>query len=142
MLNTAGDAEIRQQVDPGNADATIASGAISVALPAQVPILDNLALSSAVLTPNGDGTHDELRLSLNVLRLLSPRVLRAEVLDLSGRRKCLLANAPVIAGRVELAWDGRDEGNALVAPGLYLLRLEVGGDAETARIARVVSVAY
>ena len=137
-----GTLEVRQQVDPGNAATEIPSEAISVALPPEVPLLDELVLSSNFLTPNGDGLNDELQLSLNVLRLLSPRILRTEVLDLSGRLERLLTEAPITAGRFEISWDGRNQHGVLLAPGLYVLHIEVAGDAETARRARIIAVAY
>ena len=121
--------EVRQQVDPGDAAPEIPSEAISVALPPEVPLLDELVLSSNFLTPNGDGLNDELQLSLNVLRLLSPRILRTEVLDLSGRLERLFTAAPITAGRVEISWDGRNQHGVLLAPGLYVLHIEVAGRA-------------
>ena len=47
-----------------------------------------------------------------------------------------------MAGRVALEWDGRDRAGGLVAPGNYVLHIEVSGDAHTDQVSRIVSVAY
>ena len=142
LLNLDTGLEVRQQVDAGDSAADIASGVLAVSLPAHVPILNNITLSSPIITPNGDGIHDQLTLSLNVLRLLEPRVLRAELLDLSGRRLRLLTHRPITAGRVVIEWDGHSDAGQLVTPGLYLLYLTIEGDAETARATRTLGIAY
>jgi hypothetical protein len=43
-------------------------------------------------------------------------------------------DAPQAAGRHELAWSGRDEGGALVAPGTYFARLFAGDGQAAARV--------
>ena len=50
--------------------------------------------------------------------------LKAEVLDLSGRRVAAVRDGHADAGRVEFRWDGRDASGVVVAPGLYVLRVE------------------
>ena len=64
------------------------------------------------------------------------------IFDLAGRQVHLLSEAEQVAGRVALAWDGRDHAGNLVAPGNYVLRVEVSGDARTDQVSRIVSVAY
>jgi len=55
---------------------------------------------------------------------------RAEisVYDLSGRRRCVLADRPFAAGGHTLVWDGRDTAGGLVSSGAYLIRLESASD--------------
>ena len=50
--------------------------------------------------------------------------------------------AKAIAGRQTLSWDGRDEQDHIVAPGLYILRVSVEGDALTRTENRLISVVY
>lgn len=58
--------------------------------------------------------------------------------DVSGRNvRALAASATLAAGRHEVAWDGRDDSGASVAPGVYLVRLEAGGRTLTRRIVRL-----
>ena len=58
-----------------------------------------------------------------------------EVLDLSGRRVRALAPAASAAGPHRASWDLRDASGRRVAPGLYLVRLSVGGESRVRRIA-------
>ncbi len=58
--------------------------------------------------------------------------------DVSGRAvRALAAGTAFATGRHELAWDGRDDSGAAVAPGVYLVRLESGGRTLTRRIVRL-----
>jgi hypothetical protein len=50
-----------------------------------------------------------------------------------------LAHETKGAGRHRVAWDGRDDRGDLVAPGIYLVRVEVNAD--TGRRARVLPLA-
>lgn len=47
--------------------------------------------------------------------------------DLSGRQIARLGSGPVVAGRLELSWDGRDQQGRLLANGVYLVRAESAG---------------
>ena len=131
-----------QKVDAGNASEAVASETVAVALPADSALLTDLTISTQVLTPNGDGIEDRLALEFNLLKVLDPRAVRVAIFDLTGRRVHLLSEAEQVAGRVALKWDGRDQAGGLVAPGNYILRVEVSGDARTERISRTVAVAY
>ena len=131
-----------QQVDAGDASKAVASETVSVALPADPGLLNDLTISTEVLTPNGDGVGDQLVLEFNLLKMLNPRTVQVAIFDLTGRRVLLLSEAEQVAGRVALEWDGRDHTGDLVAPGNYILRVEVSGDARTDQVSRIVSVAY
>ena len=41
-----------------------------------------------------------------------------------------------------LSWDGQDESGQLVAPGNYILRVEVQGDAQTQKKTKIIALAY
>jgi hypothetical protein len=60
-----------------------------------------------------------------------------EVFDLSGRRVAHLRPGGLAAGRHTLPWDGRGPDGVPLAPGLYLARLQAGGQAAVARLVRV-----
>ena len=142
LLNSALGAAVRQQVDEGDATPKVNSEAIAVALPAHNQLIDQLQLSSPLLTPNGDGIGDRLLVEFNLLMFYLPRPLHIAIYDLAGRRVRSLSQAASAAGRVALEWDGRDEGGALVPPGLYLLQVDAEGDAQTQRVSRLIGVAY
>ncbi|HVP38925.1 MAG TPA: metallophosphoesterase [Candidatus Saccharimonadales bacterium] len=62
---------------------------------------------------------------------------RLEVLDLAGRRVAVLADGRQGPGGHSAAWDGRADGGAPVAAGLYFVRLTAGGAHETRRVVLV-----
>jgi hypothetical protein len=135
------DEGVRQRVDPGDASDLIESNTNVVSLPVSRKLFANVALASPVITPNGDGINDELRLSVDLVNLLEPRPLRLRIYDLAGR--------PVYdriedgrAGQREFSWDGRDGTGMSVAPGLYILEILVEGDAGDEKTQEIISVAY
>ena len=142
LLNSALGEAVRQQADAGDATPEVASEAVAVALPAGRHLIDELRLSAPLFTPNGDGIGDRLGLEFNLLMFYLPRPLRVEVFDLGGRKLRSLSQTEAEAGRVGLEWDGLDEGGRLVPPGLYLLRVEAVGDAQTETVSRLVGVVY
>lgn len=62
---------------------------------------------------------------------------RVAVYDVGGRRLRTLLDAPRPAGRHPVVWDGRDDRGADVAPGVYLVRSEVGANTFTHRTVRL-----
>mgnify|MGYP000974098669 CR=1 FL=1 len=51
------------------------------------------------------------------------------VYDLLGREVAVLTEGERSAGRHEAVWDGRDASGRAVSSGVYLYRLEAGGQA-------------
>ncbi|MDE2704027.1 MAG: hypothetical protein OXI35_03100, partial [Gemmatimonadota bacterium] len=132
---------IRQRVDPGNASDLIASDSDVVRFAVGGDLLKNLVLNTPVVTPNGDGINDELRLSVHVVNVLEPRPLCLRLGDLSGRiayEHC----GEIRAGELVLVWDGRDHTGKRVAPGAYIAALQIEGDARQQSVHRAVAVAY
>ena len=134
--------EIRQRVDEGNASETVDSESISVSLPITADLLANIALTPRVLTPNGDGVGDELRLAFDVLKLVTPRPIKVEVYDLTGRLVRELISDDGLAQHYSFTWDGRNQSGQTVNPGTYLVQFEIEGDSRTQTIHRLLPVAY
>ena len=84
--------------------------------------------------------NDISRFSLNLLQVTENVPLRLEIFDLSGR---LLRQQEGLheSGRFSFSWNGRDDQQELVAPGLYMYRIVVkaknGDDQQTGTIAVV-----
>ena len=142
LFNSRFSETVRQPVDSGDAETAISSNQIFVSLPTSQQLFSDLSLSSPVLTPNGDGISDHLQIEFDLLKLLSPRPVVIGVYDLSGRQIALISDAAATASRQALTWDGRDTQGHTVAPGVYILRICVEGDALTRSESRLISVAY
>lgn len=149
------DEEGFQDVRPGNAaslgagDSPFRSG-VTVLSPAVTRggLIRSLAVGRSVVTPNGDGHNDRLEVSYEVVAVVGRARMRVEVLDLAGRRVRRLFDGTGENGTYgveiypELAWDGTAAAGQPVTAGLYLLRVEVEGDAQSSTAVRTVVVAY
>ena len=60
-----------------------------------------------------------------------------EVFDLRGRRVARLLEEPIAAGQQSLVWNGVDEGNRVVASGVYFIRATTPDGSHTMRVALV-----
>ena len=135
------DESVRQRVDPGDASAQIESNTNVVSLPVSQNLFANIALNSPVITPNGDGVNDELRLSADLVNVLQPRPLRIRLYDLAGHLVYDYSE-DVRAGQQQFSWDGRDRSGTRVTPGVYVLEIAVEGDAGDERAQEVISIVY
>jgi len=77
----------------------------------------------------------QVRIPLEVPEGAGPVELR--VYDILGQSVRRLVEGRLQAGSHLVPWDGRDESGATVAPGVYLLRLEVEGHVHVGKMARV-----
>ena len=104
-------------------------------------LLDELSLSSPVLTPNGDGANDEVQIRFVAFKVTkqTPRVF---IYDLAGRPVSELPPPTVQGAAYVFSWTGRDAAGNLVRPGAYLYRIDLGADAGGDTTLRTVAVAY
>ena len=142
LASGRGERQVKQRVDMGDASDAVASEVIAVSLPVGPALIDGLALSAALVTPNGDGIGDLLQIEFALLNVLQPRLLHVALYDLSGRKVQVLHDQQQTAGPIALSWDGQDESGQLVAPGNYILRVEVQGDARTQKKTKIIALAY
>ena len=142
LFNSALSTTSRQQVDPGDAEAAIASDRTFVSLPTDGRLFADLSLSNRVLTPNGDGISDQLQIDLDLFKMLDPRPVIIGIYNLTGHRVALISDAATTAGHQTYQWDGRDSQGRTVAPGIYILRVTAEGDALTRSENRLISVVY
>lgn len=97
----------------------------------------NLAVSSRVITPNGDAINDNLRITFDLFRTKVAAELR--LYNLSGHLLRVVAGH---AGETQqLVWDGRVD-NRPAPPGIYVCRVEVPADVGAEAETLLVSVAY
>ena len=133
---------IKQQVEAGNATFRHASDQLSVRTRVGGSLLVDAQVRPSPFTPNGDGINDEMVLSFAVREVTVRRPLLVEIYDVSGHCLRSLAGAAVLTGPVEKRWDGRDERGALVAPGVYLYRIQLEVDEGIEEQLGTVAVAY
>ena len=111
-------------------------------------LVGSFSLASQVISPNGDGINDELGMECEVLAVVGKARITVDIFDLSGNRVRRLLDIAGQSGvyrsdnRTELQWDGTDASGGRVAPGLYLIQLNVDGDARSSASTRILSVAY
>ena len=126
-------------------DPVSAGGALNVRFSTEAArdsLIANARATPAVFTPNGDGANDFCDISFDLLTLTRPGSVRFTVHDLSGHCRRLLYAGDEVAGHVSHLWDGRDDSGRLVAPGIYVYRLEVAAQDQGDGRSGVVLVAY
>ena len=103
-------------------------------------LIDDLRISSRIVTPNGDGVNDAVELSFVVFKAQTAEPM-VEIADLAGRTVTRLA--PIIDGPTRrFIWDGRNAAGQAVEPGVYLCRIDVNSDSGDATELRTIAVAY
>jgi hypothetical protein len=111
-------------------------------------LIGNFTLGSEVLTPNEDGINDVLGMNFEILAVIGKARILVDLYDLAGRRVRRLFDAEGQNGVYnavrfpQLNWDGTNDQGERVAPGIYLVRVEVDGDARTGQTTRPIGVVY
>ena len=133
---------IKQQVQPGNATFRHAGDVLAVRTQVGGQLVVDTRVHPNPFSPNGDGINDAMRLSFDVREVVARRPLQVALYDLSGRLVQILSTEQVKTGTVERFWDGRDADGGLVAPGIYLYRIQLETDEGTEEQVGTVAVAY
>jgi hypothetical protein len=80
-----------------------------------------LRISPQTFTPDGDGTHDVLSISVE---LPAPAVVRLKVFDINGRALRTLLDGDLVEERRITFWDGRLIDDDIAPIGVYVVLLE------------------
>ena len=100
--------------------------------------IGDLRIEPRIITPNGDGRNDKVRIRYTLFGVLDATV-EATIYNLAGQPvRTLTAYGQMAGANRSLAWDGRDESRRPVAPGLYLCELKT--ETSRGRFARTTSV--
>ena len=135
--------EVVQGLMPGDADPFADGDRLQVDLvELGQRVIQVLRLSSLILTPNGDGINDRLRIEYDLLNLAGGVPVRVVVYDLAGYRLGKVKEAVAASGRSVMEWDGRAMDGSKLGAGIYILRFEVDADNGLDAVERVVSIAY
>ena len=116
-------------------------------------VLSAVRSNPGVLTPNSDAINDGSVIEFVLSKVDQPRTVRIQIYDLGGRLVRDLGLPTLSAGVYQRArggtgedspgyWDGRDDSGSLVAPGVYLYRVEVDLDTGDDVRTGTVGVAY
>ena len=131
-----------QRIIFGNANEEAVDNTLVVSARIDNKLFTGVDFSSDFITPNGDGINDQIALEYILLKATDPVGVKVIIYDLSGREVRRLYDARDSSGPNEVAWDGRDDNNMAVRPGLYLIRLEANTDAGDTTQMRSVAVVY
>ena len=142
-VQSSGAAGFWQKVDGGEATDLVDSQTTTVLALGDNEVIKNVHLDSRVVTPNGDGTNDELKFSFSIARLIQSEGVNVNIYDLSGDLvKKVLSNKLDPRGQHDVLWSGENASGQLVPPGIYLARIEVDTDVETAVKTSAQSLIY
>ncbi len=135
---------LSQPIVSGDAGQALSSNSLRVlgAADAAPGVVQELSLSTPVLTPNGDGVHDRLQISYTLFRLPKAVPIALTVYALDGRRRARIDGGLQDAGPREIAWDGRDENGQALPPGIYLLSVAPAAEFATSAQIRPLGIAY
>ena len=135
--------EVPQGVSPGDATSEFEGNRITVATSqADEGELLHLRIDRSVLTPNGDGANDHIRLTYEILEITGQASVRVEVRDLSGRRVRLLHEGTEGIDSYEWRWDGRDDFGKLLPPEVYLATVSADTDRDHVKRTKVLHVVH
>ena len=139
---------VPQRLEPGNAadfgpDDVDELSNLTVEIPKDQigRLVGEIVLDSRVVTPNGDGANDELRVRFNLLQVVRAVPVSLELYDLSGRSIASL-RAERGLGPASFTWDGRTAGGRRALPGTYVWVLRVAADAFEETHSGVLAVAW
>ncbi len=103
-------------------------------------VMGDISVVPPVLTPNGDGRNEQVRISYALFGIEEAEV-EAEIFTLSGNRVRRIAEMQRL-GPQELVWEGLNEAGQLVSPGLYFCQITATTQRGTSRAARTIAVVY
>ena len=133
-----------QSVEDGDASDELGTDQLRVLVSSSSleSVLSDVVITPAVFTPQGDAINDQVAIEYTLFSVLNAVEVDVELLTLAGQRVRSLSGGVQGAGHHALQWDGRDEANQLVAPGVYLAR--IGANTDRGRVVRfgAVAVAY
>ena len=135
-----------QRVDAGDVVAFARGRDLVVQTPFGGGLVGDVEVAPNPFTPNGDRINDQVQFSFPVFKVQGGKALILEVYDLSGRLvQRVEKTVDNVSGKQSVSWDGRDAGGELLPPGIYLCRVGLDVDDESAgrtMVAKLVNVAY
>ena len=118
---------IRQTIDAGDANQFLSSNSLVVISDLNnLSLFDELHLTPGLFTPNSDGINDELFIRFKAFQITGNETINVGIFDLSGYRMRDLSFRPAaLSGEHQITWDGRNNDNKLLPPGMYLVHVSI-----------------
>ena len=131
---------IRQPVADGDATDEVSTNSVTVVADLLTGLTGPITVAPNPFTPNGDGQRDAVMFRFGLYLATAEIDVSLEIRDLSGRLVATETFRRLPGPIDDVSWDGRDDGDNLAPPGVYLYRLEVGkGDAATVHVGTVTA---
>jgi gliding motility-associated-like protein len=105
-------------------------------------LLINVRAVPQIFTPNGDRINDTMQIHFDVTDLTSGATVKMRIYDLSGRMVREVYAGSNKSGRYVRAWDGTDSQGSTVPPGLYIFKVDLEADANSAGVSGTIAVIY
>lgn len=139
----SGNELVRQVVDEGNASDELTTDQLQIVSDRDLPdAISNLEVTPRLLTPNGDGSNDELTIHYAMFGVLDAQV-EVGIYTLSGQpMRRIIVDGQQAGINPPVMWNGRDDQGRLLAPGLYVCQVETETSRGRFATAIPVSVAY
>ena len=138
----SGQPALKQQIQAGNATFRLGGDVLSVRTPMGGDLISRLQARPSPFTPNGDGVNDQVQIAYDLRDLDTPQQLTLRIFALGGRMVREVVAAPSRSGSFDHAWDGRDDSDRVVPPGLYLYQVDLATDEGNEVSSGILSVAY
>ena len=140
----AGSADLPQPIEGGDVSDAVGTNSLRVlaSSAANPQLVQDVRFSSGVITPNSDGVNDELVISYSLFALPQSVPVQLQVFSLDGRRVAQVQRGQQGSGPQRLRWDGRDQRGETLAPGVYLLGIEIEAEDASDLQLRAVGIAY
>ena len=134
--------EVRQRIIQGNASDDVYSDRLSVRTSLSRSLLFSPQITPNPFTPNTDGVNDVATISYKLLRVTNSVPISVAIFDLSGQLVKTLFSGIKPFGTYSHSWDGTDNSNRLLPPGVYVSRIEVDLESEKEISSGVISLVY
>ncbi len=133
-----------QQVEGGDASDALGTDQLHMVAIGRAldEVLGEVEVLPTAFTPQGDSINDHVAIQYTLFRLLAAAEVELEIYALDGRSTWRQALGARLSGRHQAMWNGRDEKEQLVAPGIYVVQVRAKTDQGQWAQERSLAVVY